>query len=44
MRILRLARDPGDKRMGIFASGVVSIVGAWRIAVYLREGSTWAMS
>jgi transposase len=34
MRILRLAREPGDKRTGTFTSGVVSIVGAWRIALY----------
>jgi hypothetical protein len=34
MRILRLARDPGDKRTGIFTSGIVSIVGAWRIALF----------
>jgi hypothetical protein len=34
MRILRLAREPGDKRTGTFTSGVVSIAGAWRIALY----------
>jgi transposase len=34
IRILRLAREPGDKRTGTFTSGVVSIVGAWRIALY----------
>jgi transposase len=34
MRILRLAREPGDKRTGIFTSGIVSIVGAWRIALF----------
>jgi transposase len=34
MRILRLAREPGDKRTGTFTSGIVSIVGAWRIALY----------
>jgi hypothetical protein len=33
MRILRLAREPGDKRTGTFTSGIVSIVGAWRIAL-----------
>ena len=27
MRILRLAREPGDKRTGTFTSGIVSIVG-----------------
>src|ERR1700692_2812975 len=34
MRILRLARKPGDKRTGTFTSGVVSVVGAWRIALF----------
>jgi len=34
MRILRLAREPGDKRTGTFTSGIVSIVGAWRIALF----------
>ena len=34
MRILRLVREPGDKRTGIFTSGIVSIVGVWRIALY----------
>ena len=34
MRILELAREPGDKRTGTFTSGIVSIVGVWRIALY----------
>ena len=34
MRILRLTREPGDKRTGTFTSGIVSIVGAWTIALY----------
>ena len=34
MRILRLLREPGDKRTGIFTSGIVSIVGSWRIALF----------
>jgi transposase len=34
MRILRLTREPGDKRTGTFTSGVISIVGAWRIALF----------
>jgi transposase len=34
MRILCLAREPGDKRTGIFTSGIVSLVGAWRIALF----------
>jgi transposase len=33
-RILRLAREPGDQRTGTFTSGVVSVVGAWRIALF----------
>ena len=34
MRILRLRREPGDKRTGTFTSGIVSIVGAWTIALF----------
>src|SRR3982751_2172019 len=34
MRILRLLREPGDKRTGIFTSGVISIVGSWKIALF----------
>jgi transposase len=34
MRILQLAREPGDKRTGIFTSGIVSILGARRIALF----------
>ena len=34
MRILRLIREPDDKRTGIFTSGIVSLVGAWTIALF----------
>jgi len=34
MRILQLAREPGDLRTGIFTSGIVSMVGTWRIALF----------
>ena len=34
MRILHLTREPGDKRTGTFTSGIVSIVGAWTIALF----------
>jgi len=34
MRILHLTREPGDRRTGIFTSGIVSIVGAHRIALF----------
>jgi transposase len=34
MRILQLAREPGDQRTGIFTSGIVSMVGTWRIALF----------
>jgi hypothetical protein len=34
MRILRLTREPGDKRTGTFTSGIVSIAGAWTIALF----------
>ena len=39
MRILRLAREAGDKRTGIFTSGIVSIMGAWTIALFFCDGS-----
>jgi transposase len=35
MRILHPAREPGDKRTGTFTSGIVSIVGARTIALFL---------
>ena len=34
MRILRLTREPGDQRTGTFTSGIVSIMGAWTIALF----------
>jgi transposase len=34
MRILRLTRESGDKRTGTFTSGIVSMVGAWTIALF----------
>ena len=34
MRILRLTREPGDQRTGTFTSGIVSMMGAWTIALY----------
>ena len=34
MRMLQLAREPGDERTGIFTSGIVSIGGGWKIALY----------
>ena len=34
MRILRLTREPGDRRTGTFTSGIVSMVGAWTIALF----------
>src|ERR1039458_2183761 len=34
MRILRLTREPGDKRTGTFTSGIVSMVGGWTIALF----------
>jgi transposase len=36
MRILRLTREPDDKRTGTFTSGIVSIVGAWTIALFFN--------
>ena len=34
MRILHLAREPGDKRTGTFTSGIVSVVGEYTIALF----------
>ena len=34
MRILQITREPSDKRTGIFTSGIVSIVAAYRIALF----------
>jgi len=34
MRILHLAREPGDKRTGTFTSGIVSILGVHKIALF----------
>lgn len=34
MRILHLTREPGDKRTGTFTSGIVSLVGAWTVALF----------
>jgi transposase len=34
MRILRLIREPGDKRTGTFTSAIVSLVGTWTIALF----------
>ncbi len=34
MRILHLAREPGDKRTGTFTSGIVSIVAGRKIALF----------
>jgi transposase len=34
MRILKLPREPGSKRTGTFTSGIVSICGGWKIALY----------
>ena len=34
MRILRLTREAGDKRTGIFTSGIVSVVGTRTIALF----------
>jgi transposase len=34
MRILHLAREPGDKRTGTFTSGIVSILGGHRVGLF----------
>jgi transposase len=34
MRVLKLARNTDDERTGVFTSGIVSICGGWKIALY----------
>jgi transposase len=34
MRVLKLEREPGDKRTGVFTSGIVSTAAGRRIALY----------
>jgi transposase len=34
MRVLRVTREPSDKRTGVFTTGIVSIVGQWKIALF----------
>jgi len=34
MRVLQLVRSTGDERTGVFTSGIVSICGGWKIALY----------
>lgn len=34
MRVLRLIRETCDKRTGVFTTGMVSIVGEWKIALF----------
>jgi transposase len=34
MRVLKLVRNTDDERTGVFTSGIVSICGGWKIALY----------
>jgi transposase len=34
MKVLKMEREPGDKRTGIFTSGIVSTTQGWKIALY----------
>jgi transposase len=34
MKVLKMEREPGDKRTGIFTSGIVSTAQGWKIALY----------
>jgi transposase len=34
MKVLKLEREPGDERTGIFTSGIVSTAQGWKIALY----------
>lgn len=37
MRVLRLAREPSDKRTGVFTSGIVATRQGQKIALYFTE-------
>jgi hypothetical protein len=41
MRILQLAREPSDKRTGIFTSGIVSLWKNRKIALFFRAAACW---
>src|SRR5215469_1813747 len=34
MKVLKLKREPGEKRSGVFTSGIVSTAQGWKIALY----------
>jgi transposase len=34
MRVLKLEREPGEKRTGVFTSGIVATAPGWKIALY----------
>jgi transposase len=34
MKVLKLEREPGDERTGVFTSGIVSTAQGWKIALY----------
>jgi transposase len=34
MKVLKLKREPGDERTGVFTSGIVSTAQGWKIALY----------
>lgn len=34
MRVLKLEREPGEKRTGVFTSGIVATTQGWKIALY----------
>jgi transposase len=34
MRVLKLEREPGEKRTGVFTSGIVATAQSWKIALY----------
>ncbi len=38
MRVLRLERDPAEKRTGVFTSGIVSVGEGRKIALYFTGG------
>lgn len=44
MKVLKMNREPGDKRTGTFTSGIVSTTGQRKIALYAVPDSSSSLS
>jgi len=40
MRVLKLEREPGEKRTGVFTSSIVATAQGWKIALYFHRAAT----